>query len=134
MNGAAGLRLSGISLPFGVAPVAAAGPPSGTVTDGTQALTTYQNADGYSPGNVAIYAGVPTRWTIESTSTASCAASLVVPALGIPVRLKMGANTIDLPALQAGTLHYSCSMGMYGGTITIVDRPAHAGRAGAAGG
>ena len=34
---------------------------------------------GYSPGNVSIYAGIPTRWTIESSTTATCAAFLVVP-------------------------------------------------------
>ena len=30
-----------------------------------QTLTTYQDAGGYSPANVSIYAGVPTTWTIE---------------------------------------------------------------------
>ena len=39
------------------------------------------------------------------------------------MRLELGANTIDLPALPVGTLSYTCAMGMYGGTITIVDRP-----------
>ena len=131
VNGTAGLRLSGLGLPFGVSPVAAAVPPSGTITDGTQTLTTYQNVDGYSPTNVSIYAGIPTRWTIQSTSTSSCAASLVVPSLGMSVRrLHAGVNTIDLPALPAGTLSYSCAMGMYGGLITVVDPPT----GGAAGG
>jgi sulfite exporter TauE/SafE/copper chaperone CopZ len=131
VNGTAGLRLSGVGFPFGVSPAAAAVPPSGTVTDGTQTLTTYQNVDGYSPTNVSIYAGIPTRWTIQSTSTSSCAASLVVPSLGMSVRrLHAGVNTIDLPALPAGTLSYSCAMGMYGGLITVVDPPT----GGAAGG
>jgi sulfite exporter TauE/SafE/copper chaperone CopZ len=125
VNGTAGLRLSGITLPFGVPSVAAAAPPTGTITDGIQTLTTYQNVDGYSPTNVSIYAGIPTRWTIQSTSTSSCAASLVVPGLGMTVRrLHKGANTIDLPALGAGRIGYSCAMGMYGGSITIVERPA----------
>ncbi len=135
VNGSAGLRLSGITLPFGVSPVAAAAPPSGAIADGIQTLTTYQNVDGYSPSNVSIYAGVPTRWTIQSTSTASCAASLVVPGLGMSVRrLRQGANTIDLPALKAGVVNYSCAMGMYGGSITVVDRPATPTGASGAGG
>jgi hypothetical protein len=45
-------------------------------------------------------------------------------------RLHAGVNTIDLPALPAGTLSYSCAMGMYGGLITVVDPPT----GGAAGG
>jgi sulfite exporter TauE/SafE/copper chaperone CopZ len=135
VNGSAGLRLSGITLPFGVSPVAAAAPPSGAIADGIQTLTTYQNVDGYSPSNVSIYAGIPTRWTIQSTSTASCAASLVVPGLGMSVRrLRQGANTIDLPALKAGVVTYSCAMGMYGGSITVVDRPATPTGASGAGG
>jgi sulfite exporter TauE/SafE/copper chaperone CopZ len=125
VNASAGLRLSGVTLPsFGVE-AAAAAPPSATgpSADGTQSLTTFQDGGGYRPDNVSIYAGIPTRWTIESSTTATCAASLVVPSLGIRVRLNEGPNTIDLPALPPGTLAYSCSMGMYGGYITVVERP-----------
>ena len=127
INASAGLRLAGVSLPIpGVEGASAAAPvPAGAVApDGTQALLTFQDGGGYSPGNVSIYAGVPTRWTIESSTTATCAASLVVPELGIQLRLNEGPNVIDLPALPPGTLAYSCSMGMYGGRITVVERPA----------
>jgi sulfite exporter TauE/SafE/copper chaperone CopZ len=126
VNASAGLRLAGISLPVpGVGSVVAAAPPAeGTSLDGAQTLTTYQDADGYSPGNASIYAGVPTRWTVKSSTASSCAAFLVVPDLNIQVRLHEGDNAIDLPALPSGTLAYTCGMGMYGGYITIVDRPA----------
>ena len=125
VNASAGLRLMGVPVPsLGAQSVAAAAPAAGSTTaDGTQALTTYQDADGYSPGNAIIYSGVATRWTIESRSSASCASSLVVPMLNISRRLHLGANTVDLPPLSAGTVYYSCSMGMFGGAITIVDRP-----------
>ena len=79
---------------------------------------------GYSPGDVSIYAGIPTHWTIESSTASTCAASLVIPALGIQARLHVGSNTIELPALPAGTVRYSCAMGMYGGSIRVVNRPA----------
>jgi len=136
INASAGIRLSGVTLPsFGVEAAAAAPlPASGPAADGTQALTTFQDGDGYRPGNVSIYAGLPTRWTIESSTTATCAALLVVPDLGIQVRLHEGSNTIDLPALQPGTLAYSCAMGMYGGRITVVERPTGASGESAAGG
>ena len=45
----------------------------------------------------------------------------MVPDLGIEVRLQKGDNVIELPAMNPGTLAYTCSMGMYGGSITIVD-------------
>ena len=101
-----------------------AGAPGPALVDGAQQLTTFQDLDGYSPGNVAIYAGIPTKWTIESLDARSCAVFLVVPDLGIQLALHEGKNEIDLPALPAGTLAYSCSMGMYGGQITIVEPPA----------
>ena len=126
VNVSAGLRLAGVSVP-GVGasqPVAAADQSgSGVTAGGAQTLVTYQDVDGYSPGNVAIAAGIPTHWTIESKSVQTCAAFLVVPGLDIQVRLHKGTNTIELPAMPAGTLAYSCSMGMYGGQITIQDRP-----------
>ncbi len=127
VNLGAGLRLAGVAVPVvGAAPVAAAevpAPAAGVTAEGAQALTTYQDADGYSPASATIYAGLPTTWTIQSSTLQTCAAFFVVPDLGIQMIFKKGANTIDLPALPAGTLNYSCSMGMYGGQITIVERP-----------
>jgi sulfite exporter TauE/SafE/copper chaperone CopZ len=126
LNLTSGLRLSGIGLPS-FAGIANAAPLPGTLTaSGVQAITTYQEADGYSPANVVIYAGYPTRWTIESSTTATCAASLWAPAVNLRVRLEKGANTFELPPMEAGTLNYTCAMGMYGGKITIVDPPAPA--------
>jgi len=138
VNAGAGLRLAGVNLaPFGVSPaeatttggsattnVPATGPGSGAgtaQTAGFQELRTFQEVDGYKPANVEIVAGIPTHWTIESASSRSCAAFLVVPDLGIEARLQKGDNVIELPAMNPGTLAYTCSMGMYGGTITIVD-------------
>jgi len=122
VNASAGLRLAGVTLPgSGGAPQAAVA--AGTTGTAKQQLVTTQNADGYAPGNVTIYSGEATTWTIDSRSTASCASSIVVPLLNISKRLHLGPNTIELPALSAGTVSYSCSMGMFGGTITVVDRP-----------
>ena len=125
INGSAGARLAGVAIPFlDVQTAAAAVLPGAVAADGTQALRTTQEAQGYSPRNVQIYAGFATTWTIESKSASSCASSLVVPSLNISKRLKLGTNTINLPPMKAGVLRYSCSMGMYSATITIVDPPA----------
>jgi len=124
VNGSAGVRLSGLAIPsFGIESVSAA-VPAGPVVDGKQNLHTYQDLKGYRPGNVTIYAGIPTTWTIESTNTATCASFIRIPALGLAGALRKGPNTVELPPLRAGTLSYTCSMGMYSGQITIVDRPA----------
>jgi plastocyanin domain-containing protein len=126
LNASAGLRLSGITVPSLVG-LASAAPLPGTLgSDGVQAITTYQDAGGYSPADIVIYAGYPTRWTVQSSDTSSCASSLWAPGVNIRARLSMGANTFELPALPAGTLDYTCAMGMYSARITVVDRPADA--------
>jgi sulfite exporter TauE/SafE/copper chaperone CopZ len=126
VNATAGLRLAGIGLPWlGVGTASAATlTTNDTAARQTQSLTTFQEARGYRPGNATIYSGRRTRWTIESKSGSSCAASLVIPSLRISRRLQLGPNVIELPALSAGILRYSCSMGMFEGTITVIDPPA----------
>jgi sulfite exporter TauE/SafE/copper chaperone CopZ len=122
VNATAGLRL------LGVAPVvgpgeAAAPAPVVEIVDGVQTLRTFQLGNGYLPTDAALYAGMPTRWIIDSLEGNSCAVFLQVPSLGLAVTLHEGENTIDLPALKPGTVAYSCSMGMYGGQLTVVEPP-----------
>jgi len=125
LNANAGLQLAGISLPgFGVGSVSAADLTSTITADGRQLLTTYQDPGGYRPGNAVIYAGIPTEWTIQSNSVTTCAAALVIPAWDTGANLKLGPNKFNLPALPAGVIRYTCAMGMYSGSITVIDRPA----------
>jgi hypothetical protein len=44
---------------------------------------------------------------------------VVVPSLNLSIALKPGDNVVDLPALPAGTLDYTCGMGMYSGSIAV---------------
>jgi sulfite exporter TauE/SafE/copper chaperone CopZ len=117
-----GLQLAGVGLPWSDGAAGAARAVPAVANAKAQTLKTTQGANGYAPTNVTIASGTPTTWVIESTSATSCATSLVVPSLGIQKSLKLGQNTIDLPPMAAGVLRYSCSMGMYSGTITVVDR------------
>lgn len=123
INVSSGARLAGFTLPAIGDDGRGATPVVTFAEDGTQLLTTYQEAAGYSPANATIYAGIPTRWTIESKTTASCAAFIVFPSFGVQARLNLGPNVFDLAAMPAGRIDYMCTMGMYAGTITIVDPP-----------
>ncbi len=125
LNGTAGLRLVGVSPALDLArgPVAA---PVVTMDNGVQVLRTSQVATGYVPEDASLYAGVPTRWIVDSREGGSCAVFLRVPSLGLAVTLHKGENAIDLPPLKAGRIAYSCSMGMYGGSLTVVEAPAGA--------
>jgi len=126
LNGTAGLRLSGFTMPSLVGFASAAPIPGTLGADGVQRITTYQDAGGYSPGNIVVYAGYPIEWTIESSTTATCAASLFAPGVNIRARLEKGPNIFMLPALPEGVLDYTCAMGMYGARITVVARPVNA--------
>lgn len=130
INASAGLRLAGMtpSLPTADSDAPA---PVVTIEDGVQTLRTFQLANGYMPAEASLYAGMPTRWVIESLEPASCAVFLQVPSLGVSLTLHRGENAIELPPLSAGSIDYMCSMGMYGGRLRVVDGPAgaHAGDA-----
>jgi sulfite exporter TauE/SafE/copper chaperone CopZ len=123
VNAGAGLRLAGLTLPsLDPAPVAAAPLPLAVEPGDAQDVYTSQDGNGYHPGNVSLYAGVPTRWNILSLTSATCAAFVRVPSLGLAFNLREGLNTVSLPPLKAGTISYTCAMGMYSGTLTVVDR------------
>ena len=98
-----------------------------TVADGIQTVRMTQTSGGYEPADTVLYAGLPTRWVIDGTSPFDCSAFLRVPDLGLRVDLTQGENVVDLPALDAGTVPFTCVMGMYSGTLVVVDPPAAAG-------
>jgi sulfite exporter TauE/SafE/copper chaperone CopZ len=125
LNATAGLRLLGVGPLIPDSTAAAA--PNVTIQDGVQVLRTSQDVDGYAPATAALYAGIPSRWIITSLDPRSCAVFLQVPSLGISVMLHEGDNEIGLPPLDAGTVAYSCSMGMYGGRLEVLPRPADLG-------
>jgi sulfite exporter TauE/SafE/copper chaperone CopZ len=92
-----------------------------TVANGVQTVTMTQEADGYVPADTVVYSGMPITWQITGNAPYSCSMALRVPDLGVSVNLNEGANTVDLPALPAGTVPFMCVMGMYTGTITAVE-------------
>ena len=127
LNGGAGLRLSGFALPSVVGAARAADVDASIVgADGVERITTRQDAGAYSPSNVTIYAGYPVEWTVVSSNTSTCAASIFAPGVDIRSSLHKGPNTFSLPPLPAGVLRYTCAMGMYAAQITVVPKPADA--------
>ena len=89
------------------------------VVDEVQEIEMTQGPGGYSPNKFTIQVGVPVRWTITSTSVNTCAASLVSQQIGVRTSLKLGKNVIEFTPKTVGTIRFSCSMGMYSGTIIV---------------
>jgi len=46
-----------------------------------------------------------------------CNSAVRIPSLGINIQLHKGENSVELPALEAGTYDFSCGMNMLRGKI-----------------
>lgn len=75
----------------------------------------------YSP--ITVQKGVPVEWTINATSDNlnGCNEEITIPQLGLTKKLKAGANLIQFTPTAAGTISYTCWMGMIGSSIRVVD-------------
>jgi sulfite exporter TauE/SafE/copper chaperone CopZ len=105
--------------------VSAAASRTDNVTDvpgGQQVLTTV--GGGYSPTSTVVYAGTPITWVLDAKGL-GCDSIVNATALGVaePIYLDIGQNTVEIPALQPGTYRYSCAMGMYRASITVIEQP-----------
>lgn len=68
-----------------------------------------------------VRAGRPTVVTLVTDGTRGCTRGFVVPSLGIERLLpETGRTEVDLGVLEPGRLEFTCSMGMYGGTLDVV--------------
>jgi plastocyanin domain-containing protein len=75
---------------------------------------------GYHPSRVAVRAGEPVRLTFVRREAGGCSREVMIPSLGIRRELPQDLPVeIDLPALPAGELAFTCGMSMMRGTILV---------------
>ena len=118
VNISSGINLTGWTLPqWSDAPRADVV----AMEEGVQVVRMTQEAYGYSPNAFVLRRNVPVRWIIDSVASSSCASSIRVPALGIAMNLQPGENVITFTPREAGALRFTCSMGMFSGTFTVID-------------
>lgn len=74
---------------------------------------------GYSPKTSTATANKPLTLRIDTKGTYDCSSGIRIPKLNITKQLPANGTTdIEIPAQTAGTkLDFTCSMGMYSGTI-----------------
>jgi sulfite exporter TauE/SafE/plastocyanin domain-containing protein/copper chaperone CopZ len=92
-----------------------------TKENGIQIIRMTQGSRGYSPQTLTVEKGTPVRMIVTSTDPYSCASSIVIPKFGIRKNLQAGENTIEFTPTETGNIPFSCSMGMYTGTIVVVE-------------
>ncbi|MEI6529148.1 MAG: sulfite exporter TauE/SafE family protein [Candidatus Falkowbacteria bacterium] len=96
--------------------------PGVEIIDNVQVVTMTETNRGYVPNHFTISKGMPVRWLIEAKAPYSCASALIVPSLQIQKQLDPGENVIEFTPSKTGTIPFSCSMGMYTGSFTVIDK------------
>lgn len=92
------------------------------IVNGYQEIEIIATNSGYKASTATIKSGIPVRLKINSKNVQSCARSFVIPSLGISKLLPVnGVETIEFIPEKEGLLSFSCGMGMYTGSFTIIN-------------
>lgn len=112
-----GLALAGV----GGAAVESAPDGVAVVRDGKQTVRTELDYGSYPA--ITVQAGIPVEWTIHADAEKlnGCNNEIVIPAYGLSVALEPGDNLVTFTPEKAGTVPYSCWMGMIRSGINVVD-------------
>ncbi|MDP2812534.1 MAG: sulfite exporter TauE/SafE family protein [bacterium] len=74
---------------------------------------------GYNPSVFKLQRGVPVKWVIDGQQVSGCTRDIIVPSLNIRRTLSPGENIIEFTPEKAGTINFSCSMGMVRGKFIV---------------
>lgn len=82
------------------------------------------NLDFGSYPEITVYSGVPVKWTINVPEEVinGCNYKMIMQTYGITHEFMAGKNIIEFVPGEAGTVQYTCWMGMIYGKINIIDR------------
>jgi sulfite exporter TauE/SafE/copper chaperone CopZ len=89
------------------------------LVEGRQVIRMTVTAEGYQPNRFVLKEGVPVRWIIEGQALNACNHRIVVPALGLEIEIKPGANSVEFTPQRPGVIPWSCSMGMLQGAFVV---------------
>jgi len=94
---------------------------SAVLKDGYQEIRMTVDSRGFTPSKFVLKKGVPVHWIIDGKQLNSCNRAIQVPAYGLKFDVKQGEQTIQFTPDQAGTIRWSCWMGMIQGTFIVKD-------------
>lgn len=121
-----GLTIAGYPLQFPAFAVASAtqngqSEDSNVVVEGnTQVVKMAIGYAGYEPNQFTLKAGMPVRWEVDGTNAGGCTSVLMSRQLGIQKLLEPGTNVFEFTPKEPGKIAFNCSMGMVGGSFTVV--------------
>ena len=80
-------------------------------------VTVTIDGDGYHPARIEAQAGKPLAITFRRTTDRTCGTAVVFPSLNIRRDLPLNEDVVVRVTPPAGTLAFSCGMGMYHGSV-----------------
>ncbi|MDO4350968.1 MAG: sulfite exporter TauE/SafE family protein [Eubacteriales bacterium] len=92
-----------------------------TLADGMQVINSTLSPGRYP--SITVQAGVPVKWIIDAPegSVNGCNYRMLIQDYGVEHTFHTGENIIEFTPQQAGTVRYSCWMGMIRGNIFVDD-------------
>ncbi|MBU3966107.1 MAG: sulfite exporter TauE/SafE family protein [Euryarchaeota archaeon] len=89
------------------------------VNTGSQEIRMDVTRSGYVPSTFTLKKGVPVKWIINGKELTGCNNAIIVPSLGLEFDIKKGEQTIEFTPTEAGTIKWSCWMGMIRGSFSV---------------
>ncbi|MFA6213922.1 MAG: cupredoxin domain-containing protein [Candidatus Micrarchaeia archaeon] len=89
------------------------------VSNGVQEVGIYVEGGTYYPNPIRVKKGIPVRLVADMSRFPGCSRSIVIPDFGVKKVVGAGDNVIEFTPGKSGTFSFSCSMGMYRGTIVV---------------
>jgi sulfite exporter TauE/SafE len=91
------------------------------IINGVQDVTIDVYKNGYGPSSSTLKAGVPVRLTLRTDKVQSCTRAFTIPEYRIvKVLPETGEEIIEFIPTKIGRLAYSCGMGMFTGSFSVV--------------
>ncbi|MFC4769589.1 cupredoxin domain-containing protein [Effusibacillus consociatus] len=87
--------------------------------NGYQEVDIKVGTNGYTPDEIKLKAGVPTKLNFQKDYRGGCLSYLIMPDFNIQQALKQGTTTVEITPSKPGKYVFTCGMGMYGGYITV---------------
>lgn len=92
-----------------------------TPVDGIQPVSIDISSNGYSPKYIKVKQGIPVKLTVSTNNVYSCATAFTLKAFNIFKQFKPTETaTFTFTPQKTGRFTYSCSMGMYTGTLEVI--------------
>ena len=88
----------------------------------TNDVTINVSNNGYYPHNFSVKVNQPVNLNLVTQGTYSCASVFTIPSLDITKVLSpSGSETVSFTPTKTGLISFACGMGMYTGTINVVN-------------